>query len=181
MFTKSFFTALLGIILIIQFSYAQSIKEKKKSRFSPTEIHAFINHHNQVRKEVNVPALEWDAQLANYAQEWADYLATKNGCEIKHRDKVNKKEYNYGENIYWGSNHKVFSTLSASESWYSEKTDYQYQSFKFPTDPVVGHYTQMIWKNTTAVGAGKAICPNGAIIVVANYNPPGNYIGEYPY
>lgn len=181
MLIKSFLTNFTAFIIILHFSYAQSAKDKNKSRFTPTEIHAFINHHNQVRKEVNVPALEWDSKLANYAQEWADFLAKKNGCNIQHRDALNRKEYNYGENIFWGSNHKAFSTLSAAESWYSEKADYEYQSFKFPTNPVVGHYTQMIWKNTTAVGAGKAICPNGSIIVVANYNPPGNYMGEYPY
>ena len=181
MLTKPILSYLTGTILIIQFSYAQPVKGKNKSRFTPTEIHAFINHHNQVRKEVNVPSLEWDGQLANYAQEWADYLATKNGCEIEHRTIAQKKGLSYGENIFWGGSHKSYSTLSASESWYSEKSDYQYQPFEYPSNPVVGHYTQMIWKSTTAVGAGKAICPSGAIIVVANYNPPGNYIGLYPY
>ena len=181
MLIKSMLNSFMATILILQFSYAQPVKEKNKSRFNPTEIHAFINHHNQVRKEVTVPALEWDGHLANYAQEWADYLANKNDCEIEHRTNSKKNGFNYGENIFWGSNHKVFSTLSASESWYSEKTDYQYEPFKGSSNPVVGHYTQMIWKNTTAVGAGKAICPSGAIIIVANYNPPGNYIGQYPY
>jgi pathogenesis-related protein 1 len=39
----------------------------------------------------------------------------------------------------------------------------------------------MVWKETTHVGMGIAICKNGGMIIVANYNPAGNYIGEKPY
>ncbi|MEO7393865.1 MAG: hypothetical protein ABIU11_02920 [Chitinophagaceae bacterium] len=40
---------------------------------------------------------------------------------------------------------------------------------------------QMIWKNTKEVGIGTATCPGGAFIIVANYNPPGNFMEEFPY
>jgi hypothetical protein len=39
----------------------------------------------------------------------------------------------------------------------------------------------MIWENSREVGVGVAKCADGALIVVANYFPAGNYIGEYPY
>jgi hypothetical protein len=39
----------------------------------------------------------------------------------------------------------------------------------------------MIWKNTKEIGVGIATCPAGGLIVVANYNPPGNFMGEFPY
>ena len=43
-----------------------------------------------------------------------------------------------------------------------------------------GHYTQVVWANTLSVGCGVAVCPTGTI-VVCNYAPPGNYVGEKPY
>jgi hypothetical protein len=42
------------------------------------------------------------------------------------------------------------------------------------------HYTQMIWRDTTALGCGEAICDK-TLIVACNYDPPGNYIGRRPY
>ena len=45
---------------------------------------------------------------------------------------------------------------------------------------VCGHYTQLVWKNTTEVGCAKVTCGNQTIWV-CNYNPPGNYVGQKPY
>jgi hypothetical protein len=44
-----------------------------------------------------------------------------------------------------------------------------------------GHYTQIIWRNTTEVGCGMATCSNGSEIWVCNYNPPGNYLRQNAY
>ena len=45
-----------------------------------------------------------------------------------------------------------------------------------------GHYTQMIWKGTTEIGCGKATIQTGDLkgwlVIVCNYNPPGNMTGE---
>ena len=38
----------------------------------------------------------------------------------------------------------------------------------------------MVWKNTKKLGIAKAKSPkSGKIIVVANYEPAGNWIGQY--
>ena len=43
-----------------------------------------------------------------------------------------------------------------------------------------GHFTQVVWKNTQKLGIAKAKSPkSGKIIVVANYEPAGNWIGQY--
>jgi len=39
----------------------------------------------------------------------------------------------------------------------------------------------MFWRNTKKVGWGVAKCKNGSYIIVANYDPPGNYMGEKAY
>ena len=43
-----------------------------------------------------------------------------------------------------------------------------------------GHYTQMVWRETTRLGCGQAIC-NGTLIVACNYSPAGNVLGRKPY
>lgn len=131
--------------------------------------------HNQVRQEVGVSPLIWSSELSAYAQEWADYLASK-GCDLVHHRPKKKNSVQYGENIYMGYG-KVNTALDASKSWYSEIDEYKKTGYSYKT----GHYTQMVWRNTTQIGIGVARCPNGAYIVVANYNPPGNYVGEKPY
>jgi pathogenesis-related protein 1 len=43
-----------------------------------------------------------------------------------------------------------------------------------------GHYTQIVWRNTKAVGC--AVGGKGAREVwVCDYDPPGNYVGQRPY
>ena len=48
-----------------------------------------------------------------------------------------------------------------------------------------GHDTQMVWKDTTAIGAGKATIQEGErkgwLVIVCNYDPPGNTAGKKPY
>jgi len=44
---------------------------------------------------------------------------------------------------------------------------------------ISGHFTQMIWRNSTELGMGMARDQTGKVIIVANYNPPGNYIGQF--
>lgn len=42
-----------------------------------------------------------------------------------------------------------------------------------------GHFTQMVWKSCREVGMGRAKSKTGRQIIVANYNPPGNFVGKY--
>jgi len=44
---------------------------------------------------------------------------------------------------------------------------------------ISGHFTQMIWRNSTELGMGMASDRSGKIIIVGNYNPPGNYTGQF--
>jgi hypothetical protein len=44
---------------------------------------------------------------------------------------------------------------------------------------ISGHFSQMVWKNSTELGIGRARDQNGKVFIVANYNPPGNYIGQF--
>jgi hypothetical protein len=45
---------------------------------------------------------------------------------------------------------------------------------------VVGHYTQIVWRNTQSVGC--ALVGNGRTdFLVCRYSPAGNFYGERPY
>jgi pathogenesis-related protein 1 len=160
---------------------AQNISQKNASKFSTAEVQQFLNHHNQTRSELNIPPLEWNERIAAYAQEWADYLANKKKCKMIHRYELKQNEAGYGENIFWGSSVKYFTPLDASIAWYNEKDKFNGRAITWEELPQTGHYTQMIWSSTKEIGAGKAICPSGAIIIVANYNPGGNIIGSNPF
>lgn len=168
-------------LLIIESSYGQLPTDSIGSRISKEDALEILDHHNQVRKEVGSPDLIWSRELAIYAQEWADYLAKNNGCKMKHHIKPNIKGEPVGENLFWGSSSTVYHPIDASKSWYSEKKLYTYGKFGVGNWHEIGHYTQMIWKNTKQIGVGVAICRNGALMVVASYYPAGNYMEQYPY
>lgn len=162
-------------LLLPALSFAQTGADSLTgSSVSADDARMIVAHHNMARKEVGVQPLAWSATLAEYAQEWADSLAKD--CAFRHRQRGK-----YGENIYSASSSASFKPVMASQAWYAEKERFSYAKVGEPGTAGALHYTQMIWKKTTEVGVGKAVCANGNVIVVANYNPPGNYTGEHPY
>lgn len=52
-----------------------------------------------------------------------------------------------------------------------------------------GHYTQIVWRNTTHVGCATKVCDKNSPFQgftrwqfwVCNYSPPGNFVGQRPY
>ena len=138
-----------------------------------------LDFHNKIRKNVGSPPLSWSVKLAEYAQAWANQLANS-GCKIKHRPRSGEWQQKYGENIYW-CNGFVATAMNASENWYSEIKNYKHARLSNENWQGCGHYTQMVWKTSTMVGLGVATCENGAMIIVANYDPPGNFMGAWAY
>jgi pathogenesis-related protein 1 len=147
--------------------------------FSAEEKQEVLDFHNKVRTEVQKPALEWSDELSAFAQEWANYLAER-GCNIQHRPRGGGKwAQKYGENIFWGMG-RTYTLTDGAKTWYSEKKFWKGGVLSAKNWSKSGHYTQMIWGNSTKVGMGRAICKNGATIIVANYDPAGNMMGEKP-
>ncbi|GHM98674.1 hypothetical protein WSM22_01640 [Cytophagales bacterium WSM2-2] len=167
------------LLLITLPASGQNVPEATGSKVSQKDAQSALDFHNKVRKDVGCPPLEWSAELAMYAQAWADNLA-KEDCKMKHRPREGKWKQIHGENIYWGSA-SYFTALNASENWYSEIKVYKHVPITAENFHPIGHYTQMVWKTTTKVGLGQAVCKNGETIVVGNYDPPGNYIGQKAY
>jgi hypothetical protein len=139
------------------------------------QIDEFLKLHNDARAEVGLPALTWDPKLAAVAQQWAETLAAR-GDELEHNTAIE-----YGENLAGYLPQYGERPVHGAKMWYDEIEGYTGQEIGAPEPPVVGHYTQMVWRSTARVGFGMAMTPSGMAILCANYSPGGNTIGERPY
>ncbi len=143
--------------------------------------------HNHWRKLVDVPALNYSPELAASSQQWAEHLKQSNRCRMKHSQPDSK----YGENLYWASAIKWsdgkrelqhVAAKNVVDSWASERSNYDYKLNNCTPGKMCGHYTQIVWRSTTLVGCGAAICEDTKEQVwVCRYQAPGNWIGERPY
>ena len=58
-----------------------------------------------------------------------------------------------------------------------------------PREKVCGHYTQLVWRNSTLLGCAYARCTSNSPFQgvptwdfwVCDYSPPGNWVGQRPY
>lgn len=139
--------------------------------------------HNQNRAlHEDTKALVWNEDVARFAQNWCDELAKDDKFE-------HSSGSGYGENLYWssrvlvGEENAVFGTAAVT-SWYGESADWNYATSSGAAGKVTGHFTQVVWKGSTAVGCAYSISSATTAkfrgtFVCCNYKPPGNYIGEY--
>jgi pathogenesis-related protein 1 len=142
----------------------------KNKNNQSSEIQAFLKVHNDERKRLGIPPLEWDESIANGCLEYANYLLKIN--QLQHA------ETEYGENLFGGSSSvpNQYNLKDAALAWLSEKKSFKENKYTYQC----GHYTQMIWRNTQKVGAA-IVSENGKCYVVARYFPPGNYSNEKVY
>jgi pathogenesis-related protein 1 len=134
----------------------------------------YVDPQNAARADVGVCPLSWDDNVAAYAQ---SYAAKRQGdCALMHSGGP------YGENIFWGSAGGDWSAADAVGSWLGEKQYYDHDTNSCAEGQMCGHYTQVVWRATTAVGCARVVCDNSAgVFIVCSYNPPGNVIGQSPY
>lgn len=172
--TKITCTVLTTVSLTIAASTNLNSQVLAQNRGIATEI---LNAHNKYRQEVKVPPLTWSNTLANNAQQWANNLASRGG-NLQHSQNTGE-----GENL-WGGTAGAYSYTQMVDSWGSEKRYFVNGTFPNVSSTGnwydVGHYTQMIWRNTTSVGCGVAR-GSGKDILVCRYSPPGNYRGQKVY
>lgn len=139
---------------------------------------AVLAVHNRERAEVGVPPLSWNPGLAADAQRWADHLAATGTFEHAGSD----ENPTSGENLAMGST--GFTTQQLAQLWTDEKALFKYGAFPdVSTDGNwfnVGHYTQMVWTDSTDLGCASAGA-DGSVFLVCRYSPPGNYSGQTPW
>ncbi|MGV8915139.1 MAG: CAP family protein [Kaistella sp.] len=150
------------------------------SFISTEEANEALAFHNRIRMEVGVSPLQWSVELSEYAQEWANYLTTTGGCQLIHRSEMGRNAKKFGENLALIRS-ESHSGKDASKNWYNEITKFRNEVLNQSNWYVAGHYSQMVWRKTKQLGMGTANCSDGSWIIVANYNPGGNMLGEKAY
>ncbi|XP_021776180.1 pathogenesis-related protein 1A-like [Chenopodium quinoa] len=131
----------------------------------------YVDAHNAARAEVGVENIEWDDELAAYAQQYANQRM--DDCALEH------SQGPYGENIVAGPGDA--SGIDAVKMWVDEKANYDYDSNTCAPNEMCGHYTQVVWRNSVRLGCARVLCNGGGIFITCNYEPRGNFNGEKPY
>lgn len=156
--------AALAALLLSAPAYAQEYASAKAE---------LLAAHNSYRESLGLPPLRWSDSLAAKAQQWADHLA-----EI-------------GELVHSGSGQNLAMAAAGTQTltqlvdlWGSEQANFTNGDFPDISTTGnwedVGHYSQIIWRSTTKVGCGFAE-DYGRDVLVCDYDPPGNVMGERAY
>jgi len=176
--------------------------QSMQSTFSEFERN-ILNYTNKARQRNGLPPLVWDKALAEKAKRWGEYLKQNEQCQIRHPTNTLEERNTYvpngtGQNLYVGHGFPTnpADAFSAVRNWYDECKDYVPPSegqdipnnFADPNKPV-GHFTQLLWKNTNRMGCAYIDCPkdikhNNTIvntkgaIIACNYDK-GNVGGQF--
>ncbi|MEA1893064.1 MAG: CAP domain-containing protein [Campylobacterota bacterium] len=160
------------------------------------EIVDIVNAHNWYRANVYTGyLLTWDDDLAQDAQDWAEYLAANFTDEdlaagrAPHASMFEPELHEFdkfqGENIYITTNSPAVNMMvTAIEAFGDEVADYNYEDNSCDLGKICGHYTQVVWQDTSTVGCAEVqLGPDISYntVVVCRYYAPGNYIGQKPY
>jgi uncharacterized protein YkwD len=148
----------------------------------------FLTEHNVARAQVGTAPLQWDENLAADAQRWANNVVNNLWTSTNPHDQ--SIQGIQGENIgRFSSSSWNPSTpgdpLQSVQQWYNEKRLHDANPGPVSWSDPWGHWSQMVWKNTTKVGCASATVSTNEgrehkTAVVCRYNPPGNMVGETP-
>jgi pathogenesis-related protein 1 len=140
---------------------------------------ALISLHNDARAQKGVAPLTWSSDLAESVGAWVLNLKGR-GCVLEHSGSDQ-----FGENLYYGMKSNGQTTAGEVMSGFLDEEKYY--------DPVTntceggekcGHYTQIMWEDTTKLGCAKAVCISPGMreeVWGCQYGPKGNIIGQRPY
>ena len=166
---SSSLTALLGAVALSITGAA--VADDAPNRFAKE----LLDAHNQARAEENAPPLRWSHGLAVEAKRWAEIIASEGRmrhASIDERDGA-------GENLWMGSAGR-FSANFMVNAFVDERQ--HFKPGRFPDISRtgnwrdVGHYTQVVWKDTREVGC--AVVRNQRDdFLVCRYWPAGNIYG----
>ncbi|MHA6723316.1 CAP domain-containing protein [Sphingomonas sp. RS2018] len=134
--------------------------------------------HNKERATADLAPLRWDPALAESAKAWANHLAATDAFE--HAPESRKPQ---GENL-WAGTRGYYGLERQIDAWVREKK--YFRSGIFPNNSTtgrvgdVGHYTQLMWRETQAVGCA-TVTGRTDDYLVCRYSNAGNYRGQIPF
>ncbi|KAJ7374888.1 hypothetical protein OS493_005241 [Desmophyllum pertusum] len=118
--------------------------------------------------------------MCDEAKAYAAKLAAMGTLEHSSKE----ERHGQGENLSYGcSTNSAQSIEEAVTNWYNEVYDPGYDFNNGESSYGTGHFTQVVWKKSTALGIGRAegenSGPRKCAYIVARYNPAGNLWGQY--
>jgi pathogenesis-related protein 1 len=141
-----------------------------------TQAEEMVDAHNTVRADVGVGPVSWDDTAAAYAEAYAE--KRKTDCQL-----LISADSPYGENIF-RDNGTDWTAADAVNAWASGKKYYDHatNTCSAPPGESCAEYTQVVWRDTTAIGCAGLICDGStAVFIICCYNPSGNVDGQTPY
>jgi hypothetical protein len=135
--------------------------------------------HNHERGLVGTPPLRWNDGLAADAQAYVGHLVEAGALEHS----SDESRGDEGENLAMGTA-GYYSPAALGRMWADEKRAFVNGPFGDGSGSGgwedVGHYTQMVWRDTRQVGCAVG-SGGGDTYLICRYAPAGNYIGERVY
>ncbi|KAJ2952132.1 hypothetical protein O0L34_g4410 [Tuta absoluta] len=171
----------------------------RSGALSAYEKQAIVDAHNRLRQQValgmvssqppaaNMMEMVWDEELAATAQRWADQ------CTPAH-DQASQREvgrWPVGQNLAATWTTRPPSSQEDNEpdfmkqinAWFDEVNIYYFRPISGGHG--TGHYSQLVWGETSHVGCGFTYYYDTTRgytkLYVCNYGPGGNVIGSNPY
>ena len=132
-----------------------------------------LSRHNYYRAQHQVSDLTRVAAIESIAQNYSEYLVTLN--TLKHSNNTYLGNA-LGENLYWGYGFSTIGT-QATDAWYEEVSDYDFSNPGYKSG--IGHFTQLVWKDSQQLGCGVGCGSNNYCFVTCNYYPAGNYLNQF--
>lgn len=140
-------------------------------------LHArLLASHNQTRAAARVPSLRWDPALAAAAASYGPTLAALGA--LRHSPRGARPGQN--ENLWMGTR-SAFTPEQMVGNWTSERR--VFRPGVFPNVSAtgnwadIGHYSQIIWPTTTAVGCAIHRSQRWDFLI-CRYSPGGNIDGR---
>ncbi|XP_040283159.1 serotriflin-like [Bufo bufo] len=140
----------------------------------PANQKVILDCHNNYRRNAspsarNMLKMIWNAKAANTAEAWAKK------CKEGHSPQNERTipDLRCGENLFYSAFLVPWNIVI--DSWYSEHVDFKYGT-EPPSEPEVGHYTQMMWATSHAIGCAIVECPNSVnrFVYCCHNCPAGN-------
>ncbi|XP_023318842.1 venom allergen 5-like isoform X1 [Trichogramma pretiosum] len=173
---------------------ACSGKTLLKTGVTCQEKQEILEEHNRLRSSIALGQVRgqpgakfmmemvWDDELASVAQRWADH------CNENHDSARHIKRFLVGQNLArtWTTKPPK-AQLDTEPEWRKQINKWfdEVRLYRNTYSPISGHFTQVIWGETYAVGCGfsyyydpwRGYTKN----YVCNYGPSGNVLGIKPY
>jgi len=138
-----------------------------------------LMQHNRARDEASVPRLTWSSKLAGEAQAWAEVLAR----EGRMRHSTHEESGGAGENLWMGPA-GYYGPDTMVGAFVNERQHYIHAAFpnisRTGKWQDVGHYTQVVWRDTREIGCAIARGRQDDFLV-CRYWPAGNWMGEVAF